>query len=63
MSVLQHEIVTEDTPICQKFRRMSPQMREEMHVPLHDMLQKDVISPSESPSSFLLTNSFGQEKR
>lgn len=48
--LLQYEIVTEDSPpIGQKFPRISPQMREEMHTLLHDMLQKDAIPPSKSP--------------
>ena len=43
--MLQHEIVTENvSPICQKFHRISPHMRAEMHVLLNDMLQKDIIS-------------------
>ena len=47
--VLQHEIVTENiSPIRQKFCRMSPHMRVEMHVLLNDMLQKDIISLSKS---------------
>jgi len=48
--VLQHEIIFDNAAlICQKFRRMSPQMRKQMRVLLHDMLKKDVISPSKSP--------------
>ena len=47
--MLQHEIVTESvSPICQKFRRMSPHLREELHALLKDMLQRDIISPSKS---------------
>ena len=49
-NVLQHEIHTEDvSPICQRFRRMSPQKREEMQKLLSDMLAKNIISPSKSP--------------
>ena len=48
-NVLQHEIHTEDvSPIRQRFRRMSPQKREEMQK-LSDMLAKNIISPSKSP--------------
>ena len=49
-NVLQHEIHTENvSPIRQRFRRMSPQKREEMQKLLSDMLAKNIISPSKSP--------------
>ena len=48
--ILQHEIVTKNvTPIRQRFRRMSPQQKEEMRTLLNDMLEKKIIKPSNSP--------------
>ena len=48
--ILQHEIVTKNvTPIRQRFRRMSPQQKEEMRTLLNDMLEKEIIKPSNSP--------------
>ena len=49
-NVLQHEIYTGNvSPIRQRFRRMSPQKREEIQKLLSNMLAKNIISPSKSP--------------
>ena len=49
-NVLQHEIYIDNvSPICQQFRRMSPQQREEVRKLLWDMLARNIISPSKSP--------------
>ena len=49
-NVLQHEIHTGDaSPICQQFRRVCPQKRQEMRNLLSEMLERDVIKPSCSP--------------
>ena len=44
--VLQHEIIANSvSPICQQFRRLSPEERAEMHMMLNDKLKKNLIFP------------------
>ena len=48
-NVLQHKIITDGaSPIRQRFRRLTPEKRAEMHMMLNDMLKKNLISPSKS---------------
>jgi len=48
--MLQHRIYTGDAaPIRQQFRRICPQKRQELQSLLTEMLEKDVIQPSNSP--------------
>ena len=48
--ILQHEIYTGDVPpICQHFRRVCPQKRQEMKPLLSEMLERDIIRSSSSP--------------
>ena len=49
-SILQHEIHTGDAaPIRQQFRRVCPEKRQEMRTLLSEMLERDIIRPSNSP--------------
>ena len=49
-NMLQHEIHTDNVSLIrQRFRRMSPQQREEVRKLLSDILARNIISPSKSP--------------
>ena len=53
--ILQHEIYTGDAPpICQHFRRVCPQKRQEMKALLSEMLERGIIRSSRNPWASLV---------